>query len=237
MHSGWITAAWVGGSSSSSALTWSARATNFRTPVLDAGGKPKLDKQGNPVLTPDTRYFQPRPSTATNYNPAATAFTNLGPNSKEARDTFKANLNGYLRLERPYDRSLGATRVPVDAVTSSASGVDPHISPANAAIQADRIARVRRLPLARVRKLIADNTDGRFLGVLGEPGVNVLELNLALDRLRTHEHDRIATDERPPIHEPRAERRSRSLLDRSILLPAFLPRSASSTRACRSATR
>jgi K+-transporting ATPase ATPase C chain len=131
------------------------------------------------------RYFQPRPSTATKYNPAATAFTNLGPNSKAARDTFKTNLAGYLALERPYDAGLTARRVPVDAVTSSASGVDPQISEANAAIQAHRIAAVRRLPLARVRELIAENTDGRFLGLLGEPGVNVLELNLALDRLRS----------------------------------------------------
>jgi potassium-transporting ATPase KdpC subunit len=156
---------------------------DFRKPVLDAAGKPKLDADGNPVLTPDTRYFQPRPSTATGYNPAATAFSNLGPNSKDARDTFKANLDGYLRLERPYDRGLSARRVPVDAVTSSGSGVDPHISEANAAIQAHRIAHVRELPLARVEQLIADNTDGRFLGLLGEPGVNVLELNLALDSL------------------------------------------------------
>ena len=160
-------------------------AQDFRRPVLDANGKPKLAKDGNPVLTPDTRYFQPRPSTATSYNPAATAFTNLGPNSKDARDTFSANLQRYLRLERPYDRSLSAPRVPVDAVTSSASGVDPHISEANAAVQAHRIANVRRLPLARVQHLIADHTDGRFLGVLGEPGVNVLGLNLALDRLAT----------------------------------------------------
>ncbi len=158
-------------------------AQDFRKPVLDTAGKPKLDGDGNPVLTPDTRYFQPRPSTATGYNPAATAFTNLGPNSKDARDTFKANLDGYLALERRYDRGLTAARVPVDAVTSSASGVDPHISEANAAIQAHRIAAVRGVPLARVRELIADNTDGRFLGVLGEPGVNVLELNLALDHL------------------------------------------------------
>jgi K+-transporting ATPase ATPase C chain len=157
-------------------------AQDFRKPVLDANGKPKMDKDGNPVLTPDTRYFQPRPSTATSYNPAATAFTNLGPNSKDARDTFKANLQGYLRLERPYDRGLTTRRVPVDAVTSSSSGVDPHISEANAAVQAHRIAGVRRLPLARVQKLISGNTDGRFLGLLGEPGVNVLELNLALDR-------------------------------------------------------
>jgi K+-transporting ATPase ATPase C chain len=158
-------------------------AQDFRKPVLDANGKPKVDKDGNPVLTPDTRYFQPRPSTSTNYNPAATAFTNLGPNSKDARDTFKANLAGYLALERHYAPGLTAARVPVDAVTSSASGVDPHISEANAAIQAHRIASVRRLPLAQVQQLIDDNTDGRFLGVLGEPGVNVLELNLALDDL------------------------------------------------------
>jgi K+-transporting ATPase ATPase C chain len=133
------------------------------------------DFRGNP------RYFQPRPSTATKYNPAATAFTNLGPNSKAARDAFAANLAAYLRLERPYDRGLNARRVPVDAVTSSGSGVDPHISQANAAIQAHRIAAVRHLPLARVQQLIADNTDGRVLGVLGEPGVNVVLLDVALD--------------------------------------------------------
>ena len=158
-------------------------AQDFRKPVLDANGKPTVDKDGNPVLAPDARYFQPRPSTATNYNAAATAFTNLGPNSKDARDTFKANLQGYLQLERPYVPGLTAARVPVDAVTSSASGVDPQISKANAAIQAHRVAAVRRVPLAQVQKLIADNTDDRFLGVLGEPGVNVLALNLAVDHL------------------------------------------------------
>jgi K+-transporting ATPase ATPase C chain len=158
-------------------------AQDFRKPVLGADGKPKKDADGNPVLAPDPRYFQSRPSTSTNYNPAASAFTNLGPNSKDARDTFKANLDAYLGLERRYDPGLNAARVPVDAVTSSASGVDPQISPANAAIQAHRIAAVRRLPLAQVQKLIDDNTDGRFLGVLGEPGVNVLDLNLALDSL------------------------------------------------------
>jgi K+-transporting ATPase ATPase C chain len=150
---------------------------------IERGGK----LVGSRLLAQDfrhhQRYFQPRPSTATQYNPAATAFSNLGPNSKDARDTFKANIDGYLRVERPYDRGLTARRVPVDAVTSSASGVDPHISEANAAIQAHRVAAVRRLPLDQVRELIADNTDGRFLGVLGEPGVNVLELNLALDRV------------------------------------------------------
>jgi potassium-transporting ATPase KdpC subunit len=158
-------------------------AQDFRKPVLDANGKPKTDKDGNPVLAPDPGYFQPRPSTATNYDPAATAFTNLGPNSKDARDTFKGNLDGYLALERPYDAGLTAPRVPVDAVTSSGSGVDPDISEANAAIQAHRIAAVRHLSLTRVQQLISDHTDGRSLGVLGEPGVNVLELNLGLDTL------------------------------------------------------
>jgi potassium-transporting ATPase KdpC subunit len=129
------------------------------------------------------RYFQSRPSTATKYNPSATAFTNLGPNSKAARDQFGASLAAYLKRERRYDPGLTAARVPVDAVTSSGSGVDPHISEANAAIQARRVAAVRRLPLAQVDRLISDNTDGRSLGVLGQPGVNVLELNLALDNL------------------------------------------------------
>jgi len=130
------------------------------------------------------RYFQSRPSTATEYDAAASAFTNLGPNSKDARDAFNNSLAAYLKLERPYDRGLTAAQVPVDAVTSSASGIDPHISSANAAIQAHRVAAVRDLPLGRVTQLIADNTDGRSLGVLGEPGVNVRELNQALDRER-----------------------------------------------------
>jgi potassium-transporting ATPase KdpC subunit len=131
----------------------------------------------------DPRYFQPRPSTATNYNAAGSAFTNLGPNSKEARDTFASSLAAYLKLEKPFDPGLKARDVPVDAVTSSASGVDPQISQANAAIQAHRIAAVRRLPLATVQRLIKQKTNGRLLGVLGEPGVNVLKLNLALDRM------------------------------------------------------
>jgi potassium-transporting ATPase KdpC subunit len=155
-------------------------AQDFRRPVLDARGKPKLDASGKPVMAPDPHWFQPRPSTATSYDAAASAFTNLGPNASAARDTFVANLAAYLRLERPYDHGLTAAAVPIDAVTSSASGVDPQISPANARIQAHRIAAARGLSLAQVSALIAKHTDGRFLGVVGEPGVNVLELNLAL---------------------------------------------------------
>jgi K+-transporting ATPase ATPase C chain len=87
-----------------------------------------------------------------------------------------------LKLERPYNPGLTTGDIPVDAVTTSASGIDPHISPANARLQAARIANLRGLSPDRVSQLIDDNTDGRWLGVFGEPGVNVLELNLALDR-------------------------------------------------------
>ena len=154
---------------------------DFQRPVLDRNGKPKEDADGNPVLQADPRYFQSRPS-VTGYNPAGTFFDNLGPNQKDLRDLFRENIAAYLKRERPYDPGLTASDVPVDAVTTSASGVDPHISEANARIQARRVAEVRRLAVGRVNDLIDANTDGRQLGFLGEPGVNVLELNLALDR-------------------------------------------------------
>lgn len=153
---------------------------DFQRPVLGKDGEPLLDEEGEPVLEPDPAYFQSRPS-VTGYNPAGTGFANLGPNSAELRETFEGRLDGYLELERPYNQGLTAADVPVDAVGNSASGVDPHISQANARIQAHRIAAVRRLSLERVMDLIDANTDGRFLGLLGEPGVNVLKLNLALD--------------------------------------------------------
>jgi K+-transporting ATPase ATPase C chain len=152
----------------------------FERPVLGANGKPKQDKDGNPVLRDDPRYFQSRPS-ATGYNPAGTFFDNLGPNQKELRDLLRSNVDAYLKRERPYVPGLRAAGVPVDAVANSASGVDPDISQANARIQAHRVASVRHMPLAQVQRLIEQNTDGRGLGLLGEPGVNVLDLNLALD--------------------------------------------------------
>ncbi len=126
-------------------------------------------------------YFHSRPS-ATEYSGNVTFFANVGPNSSEGREEVREALAAYVALEKPYDRSLAKDRVPVDAVTNSASGVDPHISEANARIQARRIAAVRRLAPARVEDLISDHTDGRFLGLLGEPGVNVLQLNIALDK-------------------------------------------------------
>jgi K+-transporting ATPase ATPase C chain len=128
------------------------------------------------------RYFHSRPS-ATDYSANVTLFDNLGPNSKELSDLFKKNLAAYLRRERPFSRGLQAADVPPDAVQTTASGVDPHISQANARIQSRRVAEERGLPLERVLQLVDENTDGRALGVLGEPGVNVLELNLALDRV------------------------------------------------------
>ena len=129
----------------------------------------------------DDEYFQPRPS-QTDYSATGTFFSNRGPNSAVGRFFFRDALAAYLDLERKYDPRLTAAKVPVDAVTTSGSGVDPHISKANARIQAHRIAAVRGLPLDRVNELIDQHTDGRFLGVIGEPGVNVLELNLALDK-------------------------------------------------------
>ncbi len=156
-------------------------AQSFSLPVIGKDGKPKVDADGNPVLRPDRRYFQPRPS-ATGYSGDATYFSNLGPNSVDERDEVSTNLLAYLALERPYDRTLTRDLVPVDAIAQSGSGVDPHISQANARIQAHRIAAVRHLSLAKVEGLVSDHTDGRFLGVFGEPGVNVLQLNIALDQ-------------------------------------------------------
>jgi K+-transporting ATPase ATPase C chain len=129
----------------------------------------------------DPRYFQSRPSQS-GYAADATFFSNSGPNSIEEREVVRENLAAYLKLEKPYDRSLTKTGVPVDAVTMSGSGVDPQISEANARIQAHRIAAVRGLPLTKVESLISGYTDGRFLGLFGEPGVNVLQLNIALDK-------------------------------------------------------
>src|ERR1022692_2466486 len=146
-------------------------------------GKPQVDKNGNPVTTPDPKYFQSRPSaTVPADNAAATAFSNLGPNNIATEQAIAANIQAYIALEKPYAPGLTAAKVPVDAADSSASGIDPDISPANADIQAHRVAAVRHLSLAQVDRLISNYTHGRGLGFSGEPGVNVLQLNLALDR-------------------------------------------------------
>jgi len=129
------------------------------------------------------KYFHPRPSaTAPPYNAGATTFANLGPTNPDLAKNVRTAALAILKLERPFNPGLTIGDIPVDAVTTSGSGIDPAISPAYAELQAPRVAAVRHLPLASVRQLISDNTDGRSFGFLGEPAVNVLELNLALDR-------------------------------------------------------
>jgi K+-transporting ATPase ATPase C chain len=145
----------------------------FTDVVLGKNGKPKLDSDGNPVTTPDPRYFQSRPSgTVPAYNGAAST-----------QQAIQANAKTYLALNAKYDPGLTISKIPVDAVDTSASGLDPDISQANAWIQAHRIAAVRHLSLATVDGLISKYTGGRGLGFSGEPTVNVLELNLALNRI------------------------------------------------------
>ncbi|HSS74735.1 MAG TPA: potassium-transporting ATPase subunit KdpC [Gaiellaceae bacterium] len=128
------------------------------------------------------RYFHERPSaTAPAYNAGATTFANLGPTNSDLAKNVKTAAAAILRLEAPYNPGLTIGAIPVDAVTTSGSGIDPDISPAYASLQSRRIAAVRHLLLATVEKLIDRETDGRSWGFFGEPGVNVLELNLALD--------------------------------------------------------
>jgi K+-transporting ATPase ATPase C chain len=123
--------------------------------------------------------FHPRPS-ATGYSATATFFANRGPNDSAARYFHRDQIKAYLALNARYNPGLVAGTIPIDAVTASASGVDPQISEANARIQARRVAAVDKLPLAKVIQLVKDNTDGRFLGLIGEPGVNITEVNLAI---------------------------------------------------------
>jgi potassium-transporting ATPase KdpC subunit len=158
----------------------------FADPVISKKtGKPELDKNGNPVTVPDPRYFQTRPSaTVPPDNAAASTFSNLGPNSVATEQAIASNIQGYIQLNGSYyPGGLRAGKIPVDAADTSASGIDPDISVANAHIQAYRVASVRHLPLAQVDRMISTYTGGRGLGFSGEPGVNVLELNLALDRV------------------------------------------------------
>ena len=121
-------------------------------------------------------YFRPRPSaTSTPYDAANSGGSQLGPTNKKLVDAVKANVEAA-RKENP------DAPVPIELVTTSASGFDPHLSPAGAAFQVSRVARERGLPTTEVERLVNAHTEGRQLGFLGEPVVNVLELNLALDR-------------------------------------------------------
>jgi len=135
------------------------------------------------------KYFHGRPSATTApdpndstktvpapYNAANSGGSNLGPSNKALIDRVQGDID-KLKAENP------SAAVPADLVTTSASGLDPHISPEAALFQVPRIAKVRNLPEDRIRQLVADHTDSRFLGLLGEPRVNLLLLNIALDKL------------------------------------------------------
>jgi len=159
----------------------------FYETEIGPNGKPVV-KKGVVQTVPDPRYFQTRPS-STSDNAASTAFSNLGPNGKTTLTAFQGYIQTYLALNtatnnKRYDAAVTkASEIPVDAVSDSASSVDPDISVANAKIQAYRIAAVRHLSLRRVDALVAKYTTARSLGFFGEPGVDVLNINLALDRI------------------------------------------------------
>ncbi|MFA6287203.1 MAG: K(+)-transporting ATPase subunit C [Opitutaceae bacterium] len=163
-----------------------------------AGGQAFFSSKANGSLLTDTdgtvrgsallgqsftsdRYFNSRPSAAgSGYDAASSSGTNLGPTSQKLADSIKANVTAY----RTANALAPDTPVPADAVTASASGLDPHISLTNAQLQAPRVAEARHLPLATVTQLITTHTTPRDFAIFGEPGVNVLLLNRALDQTR-----------------------------------------------------
>jgi K+-transporting ATPase ATPase C chain len=157
----------------------------FEVQVIGKNGRPEEEK-GAPVLEADPRYFQSRPSATEGgpNNAAASTFSNLGPNSKLTKEENEKRIKEYLALNKRYDPGLSVAGIPVDAVNTSGSGLDPQISEANAKVQAHRIAALRHMSLASVDALVAKHTSARGLGFSGEPGVNVLQLNLALDQVR-----------------------------------------------------
>src|SRR5450759_3037687 len=151
----------------------------FTRPVLETG-LPQQDANGNPVVEADPKYFQSRPSAAgTGYDPTSSGASNLGPENKD----LIALINQRRATAAALD-GVNPAQVAPDALLASGSGLDPDISPAYAAEQVPRIARERGLSVAQVQALVAANTKGRTRGFLGEPLVNVLNRNLALDALK-----------------------------------------------------
>jgi K+-transporting ATPase ATPase C chain len=146
--------------------------------VMDGGTARGSALIGQPFDEP--RYFWSRPSATGSFadNAAASSGSNLGPTNEKLALAVKGRIDA-LRAADP----ANSAPIPVDLVTASGSGLDPHLSPAAVLYQARRVARARGLEVAAVENLVRDYTEGRWLGVLGEPRVNVLELNLALDRV------------------------------------------------------
>ncbi len=201
-------------------------------PVVGANGKPE-ESEGEALTEPDPRYFQSRPSATEGgeYDAAASTFSNRGPNDKATEQADAENIKAYLELEKPYDPGLTAGDIPVDAVNTSASNLDPEISQANAWIQAHRIAAERRLSLSAVDALIARYTDSRGLGFSGERG---RERARAEPRARPpHGGGALMSAQIPAAH----ERQAISLFHRTSSRARCSTASRSSTRACRSATR
>lgn len=138
-------------------------------------------------------YLHPRPSAAGDgYDGAASSGTNLAPTSAKLADRLKAD-------GAAMSRATGAAVLPADAITTSGSGLDPDVSPAFAEIQVERIAKARGMPAETVRRIIADGTSGRTLGLLGEPRVNVLAVNLALDAAAATAHPGAASPPAEPV--------------------------------------
>jgi potassium-transporting ATPase KdpC subunit len=148
--------------------------------IVDSKGVIRGSKLiGQPFTS--AKYFHPRPSSAGNgYDSTASSGSNLGPTSQKLRDSIAQNVSDY----RSQNGLATNAPVPADAVTASASGLDPHISVENAALQAPRVAKERGMKLDDVRALIGQYTDTPDIGFLGDAGVNVLRLNLALDGVK-----------------------------------------------------
>ncbi|MFF0265717.1 potassium-transporting ATPase subunit C [Kribbella sp. NPDC004536] len=142
--------------------------------TMDSG---KKDADGKVIMVADPKWFQTRPS-ASAYDAKASGGSNLGPNNADLVAAIDQRRKAVAALE-----GVDPSQVPPDAVTASGSGLDPDISPAYAALQMNRVARERGLSVAQVQQLVQENTDGRDLGFLGEPVVNVVKLNAALARL------------------------------------------------------
>ena len=146
--------------------------------IADQDGDVRGSKLLGQQFTAD-KYFQSRPSAAGNgYDATSSGGSNLGPTSQKLDDTIKQRIAAY----RTQNGLSETEPVPADAVTASGSGLDPEISLRNAELQVPRVAKTRRLAEDKVRELVQQNTDGRDLGIFGDPGVNVLQLNLALDQ-------------------------------------------------------